>query len=333
MTELHISVEVDGNGTHPAAGENTDVATLAARVATAEAAGFALVTIDDSPVPPEGGAWRVEAGVRAGFLARRTTRIGLAPTLHVTVTEPFHLATQLAALDHASLGRGGWVVGAGNSPAAYATIGGRPLTGPELRTEIADVIDVARRLWDSWEDDAVIRDVAAGRFLDPDRVHHVDFTGSRFSVIGPLITPRPPQGQLVVLGADSLGVSDRLDVALVATPDLEELTERVRQARAAGAPLVFAEVEVLLGADRLAALDAVAPWGPARRLRHVGDAASLLDGLDRLAGLVDGVRLFPAELTVDLPRLADALRTQPVAGTTLRETLGLPRPANRFATA
>jgi alkanesulfonate monooxygenase SsuD/methylene tetrahydromethanopterin reductase-like flavin-dependent oxidoreductase (luciferase family) len=330
---FHLAVELDGIGAHPGARPAIGIAGLAAQVTAAEAAGFALVTLDDSPLPPA-GAGRVEAGVRAGYLARRTSRIGLAPTLHATVTEPFHLATQLAALDHASLGRGGWVVGAESSPAAYATIGAEPLTGPELRTEIADVIDVARQLWDSWEDDAVIRDVANGRFLDSDRVHHVNFTGRRFSVVGPLITPRPPQGQLVVLGADTLGVTDRLDVALISTPDLEELTERVRQARAQGAPLVFAEVEVLLGADRRPALDAVAPWGEPRRLRHAGDASDLIDGIDRLAGLVDGVRLHLAEPAVDLPRVAALLQSQPVVpGRSLRDTLGLPRPANRFATA
>jgi alkanesulfonate monooxygenase SsuD/methylene tetrahydromethanopterin reductase-like flavin-dependent oxidoreductase (luciferase family) len=58
-----------------------------------------------------------------------------------------------------------------------------------------------RALWDSWEDDAVIKDVATGRFLDNDKVHHVRFEGASFSVIGPLITPRPPQGQVVVIAA------------------------------------------------------------------------------------------------------------------------------------
>jgi alkanesulfonate monooxygenase SsuD/methylene tetrahydromethanopterin reductase-like flavin-dependent oxidoreductase (luciferase family) len=338
---MHIAVEVDGDGAHPAAaraGERpdttTDIEALAAQVARAETAGFALVTIADSPVPPDTGrSWRIEAGVRAGYLSRRTTRIGLAPMLHATVTEPFHLATQLAALDHASLGRAGWVVGAEHSDAAYATVGGRPLTGSDLRREVADVIDVARQLWDSWEDEAVIRDRATGRFLDPDRVHHVNFTGARFSVVGPLITPRPPQGQVVVLGSDTLGVTDRLDVALISTPDLGELTERARQARAEGAPLVFAEIEVLLGAERLGALDAIAPWEPPRRLRHVGSAAELHALFDRLAGVVDGVRLHPAVLTVDLPRLTGAIQSEPAPGPTLRETLGLPRPANRYAIA
>ena len=56
-------------------------------------------------------------------------------------------------------------------------------------------IEVVRRLWDSWEDDAEIRDVATGRFIDRDKLHYIDFEGKWFSVKGPSVTPRPPQGQ------------------------------------------------------------------------------------------------------------------------------------------
>ncbi len=64
--------------------------------------------------------------------------------------------------------------------------------------EAADYVEVLRRLWDSWEDDAEIRDVATGRFIDRDKLHYIDFEGRWFSVRGPSITPRPPQGQPVV---------------------------------------------------------------------------------------------------------------------------------------
>ena len=59
--------------------------------------------------------------------------------------------------------------------------------------EAADFVEVVRRLWDSWEDDAEIRDVATGRFIDRDKLHYIDFEGPRFSVRGPSITPRPPK--------------------------------------------------------------------------------------------------------------------------------------------
>ena len=68
----------------------------------------------------------------------------------------------------------------------------------DLFAEAADVVEVVRRLWDSWEDDAEIRDAATDRFLDADKLHTIDFASERFSVRGPSITPRPPQGQPVV---------------------------------------------------------------------------------------------------------------------------------------
>lgn len=65
--------------------------------------------------------------------------------------------------------------------------------------ENADFISVIYRLWDSWEDDAIIRDEATGRFIDRDNLHYVDFEGEFFSVKGPSITPRPPQGHRIVM--------------------------------------------------------------------------------------------------------------------------------------
>ena len=71
--------------------------------------------------------------------------------------------------------------------------------------EAVDYVDVVRRLSDSWEDDAIIRDVTTGRYVDIDKLHYIDFTGKFFSVKGPSITPRPPQGQPVVAALAHLG--------------------------------------------------------------------------------------------------------------------------------
>lgn len=223
----------------------------AAVVTDAERAGFTLVTFDDSPLPPgeplaPGDGFRLDATTRAAYVATLTDRIGLAPVSHVATTEPFHLATQLAGLDHATHGRAAWVVGTTGSAAALATVG-RPALSPDaLRQEVADVVELARRLWDSWEDDAVIKDVATGRYLDPDKVHHVDFEGATFSIKGPLITPRPPQGHLVVLAPEDFAGVVHPEIVLVSAPGLEELRDHARRARRNGAPLVFAELEVHL---------------------------------------------------------------------------------------
>lgn len=340
MTGPFPAVELDGDGAHPAAwrwsgrapGAVLGGAALRDAVHGAERAGFAFVTFADSPLPPSDGldaAGRLEAGTRAAFVATTTDTVGLAPTLHVATTEPFHLSAQLAALDHATRGRAGWVVGTANDAASAATIGAAPLDAPALAREARDVIDAARALWDSWEDEAVIRDRATGRYLDPDRVHHVDVVGSRFTVKGPLITPRPPQGHVVVLAPVELDLGDRADIALTGTP-----------VRAAGSPLTVLDLDVVLDADspaavRLGALDAETPWEPTGRMRHVGSVETLLDLLRELDGVVDGVRFHPAVHAVDLVILQrevlPALRR--TAGATLRETLGLPRPVNRLVTA
>jgi len=356
--KLLLAVEADGPGAHPAAWHSPGAATavdpraLRETAAAAERAGFAFATFGDQPVPPPAGA-RIEAGVRAAYLSQLTRRIGLAPTLHVTTTEPFHLATQLASLDHASHGRAGWVVGAANDAASRATIGAGPLDETARSREIRDVIDVARALWDSWEDDAVIKDTATGRFVDNDKVHHVRFDGASFSVIGPLITPRPPQGQVVVIAADSLGVAGHADITLVGgfAPvtgyDERALARRADRARDAGSPLVFAELEVALdtpgesAASRLPRLDAAQDWPPGDRARFSGPPGELTEFLAALATHVDGVLCYPAQAAADLPVLAAtvlpalaaaglARRPGPDAAT-LRDVLGLPRPANRFA--
>jgi alkanesulfonate monooxygenase SsuD/methylene tetrahydromethanopterin reductase-like flavin-dependent oxidoreductase (luciferase family) len=309
--QLFLALTAPGPGAAVAPGE------LRAFVLAAEQAGFTLVAFADSPDPGAGELAAIEAGTRAAFVSTTTDRIGLAPELHVTATEPFHLATQLASLDHASNGRGAWLVGASNDAADLATIGSTALPADAWHREVTDVIDVVRDLWDSWQDDAVIRDVAAGRYLDPSRVHHVNFTGARFDVKGPLITPRPPQGQLVVIAPEHLDVAGRADIVLVDGIDVAEITARGQRARAGGAPLVFAEIEVA-----------------------GGSSASLIELLGTLAGVVDGVWLHPADPLADVPFLietvlpaltAAGLHRPPAPGATLRSTLGLPRPANRFA--
>ncbi|WP_410605226.1 LLM class flavin-dependent oxidoreductase [Amycolatopsis sp. lyj-90] len=349
---VRLAVELDGDGAHPAAAlgderpsaERLGPRALIELVLAAEIAGFTLVTFDDSPLPPPGGL-RLEALSRAAYVATRTNRIGLGATAHVTTTEPFHVATQLASLDHASHGRAAWLVGAANEPDALATIGTGPLDPAGLRREVTDVVEVVRRLWDSWEDDAVIKDVATGRYLDPDKVHHVDFEGAAFSVKGPLITPRPPQGLPVVIAPEHLVDEARPDVVLIGGSGLDDLRRRAHRARDSGTPRVFAEVEVLLNTrepaeTRLKRLDSSARWEHTERLRYTGSADGLADLLAWLGTVVDGVRLHPAVLATDLPPLLETvlpkLRAQgvlrpPEPGETLRAALGLPRPVNRFA--
>lgn len=366
---LHLALELDGAGAHPAAASAQDAASpqrVRDLVAAAENAGITFVTFEDSLLPgPHGPVARIDAVTRAAFVAPLTSRIGLVPLVHPALVEPFHAASQLSALDHASAGRAGWLVGAGPVPGARAALDRPVPDGDALADEIADVVQVVRALWDSWEDDAVVRDTATGRYIDRERLHYVDFTsggsgepaspasrtlpdGARapFTVKGPLIVPRSPQGQGVVVAHAGTVPADLIDVALVDGEDVASVAVAAGDARAAGTLLVFANVTVTLstaagtGAQRAAALDAVAPPRPG--LRWTGDAAGLVALLTELAAVVDGVRLLASELDEDLPVLVrevlPALRVArltptPQPGASLRQTLALARPANRYAPA
>ncbi|MFF9167689.1 MULTISPECIES: LLM class flavin-dependent oxidoreductase [unclassified Streptomyces] len=354
---LHLAVEIDGDGAHPAAwrraAHSPDQLLTPRRVAQvaaiAENAGFTLVTLEDGVLPPGTApdpVGRIGAVERAAFVAASTSTLGIAPVVPVTYAEPFHVASQLASLDHISAGRAGWVVTEEERPEA-ARAWGRPLIADAAARaqESRDGVEVARAPWDSWEDDAVIRSVATSRYLDRERLHYIDFTGATYDVKGPAIVPRPPQGQLVVLGPPDRVPAAQLDVALVGGRDLASLATT---AAAAATPRVFAEVEVALdtpdatAAERVADLERHTPWPDRGRLRHVGSAQQLSALLVELSRHVDGVRLHPLVLDEDLPVLSRLvlpalserrLLARPLAGTSLRSALGLERPANRFAAA
>ena len=146
---------------------------------------------------------RLDAVLLASRVAPATKHIGLLPIATVTYPEPFHIASAVSTLDWVSKGRGGWQPRVSGRPSDAALVGVRAAPDPEtglrdLFDEAADAVEVVRRLWDSWEDDAIIKDVATGRFVDRDKLHYIDFEGRFFSVKGPSIVPRPPSGQPIV---------------------------------------------------------------------------------------------------------------------------------------
>ncbi|WP_159994311.1 LLM class flavin-dependent oxidoreductase [Roseomonas sp. 18066] len=288
-----------------------DPGLLAAIDATAE-----LLTLADGFAQP--GADGPDALLLANWLGARSRQVGILPGVAVNFLEPFHVSTGIATLDHVTEGRAGLLVQPlrGARPAqARRAIG--PLPGfpePEaaaLAADTAEAIAVIRALWDSWQDDAIIRDPVSQRFVDAERLHYIRFQGQRFSVLGPSITPRPPQGQPVV--AIDLQASD--DPAQAAGAELVFLGAEATALAPAlrGAPLVFADV--LVG-------DSARPG-----LRWDGSAGQLA-ALGRLPG-VAGLRLVPADPARDLaPLLAALPPVRPGAGS-LRQRLGLPPAPNR----
>ncbi|MBC2639616.1 MULTISPECIES: LLM class flavin-dependent oxidoreductase [unclassified Rhodococcus (in: high G+C Gram-positive bacteria)] len=340
---LHLGIELDGEGAHPEAwrraGHSPDRLltgrTVADRVAAAENAGFTFATFEDSLLPPgaDGGpVGRIDAVNRAAFVAATTSTLGLVPVVGTTYAEPFHTSSQLATLDYASRGRGGWIASRDTDPRVASALGRSAVTVPaDLAREERDAITVVRDLWDSWEDDAVIRDYATGRFVDRDRLHYIDFQGDTYSVKGPAIVPRPPQGQLVVFGRGGEVDPSQVDVVLVSEATLDDIADAAARTKDRGAALVFVELDVALGSST--------PAPPSGRLSFAGEASGLLELLRALDPHVDGVRLHPAVVDHDLPVLAryvvpallrEGLAHRPVTGATLRGTLGLARPDTRF---
>jgi alkanesulfonate monooxygenase SsuD/methylene tetrahydromethanopterin reductase-like flavin-dependent oxidoreductase (luciferase family) len=378
---IHLSVALDGAGWHPAAWREPRARPdelLAARywadvVSEAERGLLDFVTIEDGlgPRSAPGGEpddrtdqvrGRLDAVLIAARVAPLTRHIGLLPTVIVTHTEPFHVSKAIATLDYVSAGRAGVRVRVSASPSEAAHFGRRgPLPVSDLMDEAADYVEVIRRLWDSWEDEAEIRDAATGRFIDRGKVHYIDFAGEYFSVKGPSITPRPPQGQPVVSALAHGGPAYTLaaraaDVVFVTPGDAASAADIVAQVRNAeisaerpGPPLqVYADLTVFLGeapgvaAARKARLDEVAGE------EYASDAAIFTGSPAQLADLLlhwrsgglSGFRLRPGAIPEDLEAITRALVPElrrrgayrdGYQAASLRGLLGLPRPVSRYA--
>ncbi|MGX9978431.1 LLM class flavin-dependent oxidoreductase [Methylobacterium fujisawaense] len=137
-------------------------------------------------------------------LSAVTERIGLVATASTTYNEPFHVARKFASLDHLSGGRAGWnLVTSADPREAWNFSRESHLAHANRYARAEEFVDVVRGLWDSYADDAFVRDRETGRFFDPDKLGLLAHAGAHFSVRGPLNVPRPPQGHPVVVQAGS----------------------------------------------------------------------------------------------------------------------------------
>lgn len=147
---------------------------------------------------------RLEPVTLLGALAAVTENIGLMATASTSYNEPYNLARYFASLDFLSGGRASWNVVTSWLPEEAANYGLEQLPEHSQRYQrAAEFIDVVRKLWDSWEDEALLIDKQSGYFADPQRVHHLNHEGKFFKVRGPLNVPRPPQGHPIVVQAGS----------------------------------------------------------------------------------------------------------------------------------
>ncbi|MFA1544989.1 LLM class flavin-dependent oxidoreductase [Actinomadura chokoriensis] len=155
---------------------------------------------------------RVEGNLSGGLepitllaaIAVATERIGLISTASTTFNEPYALARAFASLDHISGGRAGWNIVTSGTDAEARNFGLDEHLDHHLRYErAAEFVEVARGLWDSWADDAVLLDAAAGRYADPGKVRELGHRGLFFRVRGPLNVQRSPQGWPLLVQAGS----------------------------------------------------------------------------------------------------------------------------------
>lgn len=149
---------------------------------------------------------RFEPFTLLSALAQVTSKIGLTATASTTYSEPFHIARQFASLDHLSNGRAGWNVVTSSIESTALNFSGEKHLEHHLRYQRAEeFVEVVKGLWDSWEENAFIRNKETGEFFDKEKMHELNHKGEYFSVRGPLNVSRTPQGQPVIIQAGSSG--------------------------------------------------------------------------------------------------------------------------------
>ena len=137
-------------------------------------------------------------------IAAVTERIGLIATTSTTYSEPYNLARLFGTLDHISKGRAGWnIVTTGSADVAQNFgLSEHPAYGDRYQ-RAAEYLEVVSKLWDSWEDDAIVGDRESGQYANADKIHPINHAGRHFQVRGALTTPRSPQGRPVYVQAGS----------------------------------------------------------------------------------------------------------------------------------
>lgn len=346
---MHLAYALRPFGHHPTAAAHSDLGpkatsfeTLARQASQAEEAGFDLVVVDDAASGPGRGqladdALAFEPTTLIAALATRVRQVGFVASASTVEHAPYNLARRFASLDNSSGGRVGW-----NVVAASAD--------PDRDVEYVGLV---KSLWDSWEDDAFIYDKNSARFFQPDKMHVLNHEGANFSVRGPLNVNRSPQGQPIVsaaLSAGSVDIAARFaDIVFVRERNVStaeavatDFITRLHQfGRSRGDVRIFLSVVAYLGSSTEAAR--------AYHFRLNRDdvhetAAETLVGTatevaDRISSLLDRLKFDGVEflqpvvsekdfLLFDFAAaLRDRLGPAEKTGATLRQFLGLKRPA------
>ena len=212
--KIQFGVMLHGPGGHMNAWRSDDVPSDASTnfehylnvTKKAEAAGISFVFVADGLYINEKSIphflSRFEPLTILAALAPITSKIGLVGTISSSYSEPFTVARQLASIDKISGGRAGWNVV--TSPLEGSADNFSKDKHPEhsLRYDIAEEhLQVVQGLWDSWEDDAFVRDAENNQYFDKEKMHELNYNGEYFQVKGPLNIDRSKQGQPIIFQA------------------------------------------------------------------------------------------------------------------------------------
>lgn len=267
----------------------------------------------------------LEPTIVLATVAAHTQHIGLIATASTTYNEPYNIARRFATLDHASSGRVGWNIVTSADLSQSRNFGlEKPIEHQSRYERAAEFTAVVKALWDSWEEDAFIGDVATGRFVDPDKVHPIAHRGKHFSVHGPHNVPRPPQGHpvLVQAGGSDDGrelAAQHAEAVFSASQSFDEALDyardvRARAARYGRAPnslLVLAGLATIIGSTEAEAK---------RRQEELRELIPLEYSLARLSGVL---QIDPKRLKLDEPLPNDIPLPSDGGHTFFRATLAL----------
>jgi len=295
--------------------------------AVAEAARFDSVFLADTPAlwndPGRRPSGRLEPVTLLTALARATQSIGLIATASTSYNDPYNLARRFASLDHISGGRAGWniVTTAGDEAARNFGLDAQPAHA-ERYQRAGEFVEVCRKLWDSWEDEAIVADAERGVHADASRVHTIDHAGRFFRVRGPLNLPRSPQGHPLLVQAGSSEDGKRFaarhaEAVFTAQQTLAEaqafyadLKRRAALAgREPGGIKILPGLVPVLGSTESEALALEAELDRLILAEHARD---------RLAGLL---RVQPSRLALDTELPADLPAEDEIEGAKSRYTL------------
>jgi FMN-dependent oxidoreductase (nitrilotriacetate monooxygenase family) len=327
----------------------TDIAYFRACAQSAERGLFDAVFIADSVGYPPAKSRdifsclespKLDPATIIAHLCATTQNIGFVCTASTSYSQPYDLARRLASLDHVSGGRIGWNMVASTMENEAHNFGRAAHYGHTERYDRAeDFVQIAKRLWDSWEDGAVLADKASGRYIDPAKLHAQSYHGPHFTVAGPLNVPRGPQGHpvLVQAGASDIGkrfAARHAEVIFTSHPAMES-------ARAFRAEMHDLLAEVGRPPNSLKIMAAITPIVGATTAEAQATSAAL-DALiptpvaiGKLEGALGNFDLSPYDPNGPLPDVPQSTMSQStweqVVGLARRENLTIAQLAQRIA--